>query len=104
MERLAGDTVKSARLGINVVAESANVMELELKPPAGGDSQGWVLTAELKCRAPNGSSIPVWKHTDTVVPRQDPAAIKLFLYSRTKKFFKTFTDDVRKLRVKIKPD
>ena len=46
----------------------------------------------------------MWKHTDTVVPRQDPAAIKLFLYSRTKKFFKTFTDDVRKLRVKIKPD
>ncbi len=104
VQRLAGVAVKSLHPGIDVVDKSPNVMELELKPSTAADSTALVLTAELKCRAPDGSNVSVWKNSDTLVPRQDPMAVKLFLRPRAQKFFKKFTDDVRKARSKLKAE
>jgi serine/threonine-protein kinase len=104
VQRLAGVAVKSLHPGIDVVDKSPNVMELELKPSTTADSTALVLTAELKCRAADGSIVSVWKHSDTLVPRKDPTAVKLFLRPRAQKFFKKFTDDVRKARSKFKAD
>ena len=99
VQRVAAEAARSLHPGIEVVATSPNVMELELKAPT-ADS-GLVLTVELKCRAADGSDVPVWNYSGTVVARQDPAAIRVLLRPGARQFFKKFIEDVLNARSKI---
>jgi len=105
VERQATDAVTQLlHPPIEVSAKSPNVMELDLKASNAADSAGMALTAELKCRAPDGSTVSVWKLSGPVVTfrgRQDPAAIRMLLRPGAKAFFKQFVDAVRKARSKV---
>jgi serine/threonine protein kinase len=102
VQRWAGEAVKSLHPSIAVTEKSSNVMELELKPASEAESAGLLLTAELKCRAPDGSTVSVWKHSQVVVPRQDPATVKLLLRPGVQKYFRTLTSRITKARSKVK--
>jgi serine/threonine protein kinase len=104
IQRLAGDALKSIHPAIEVSAKSPNVMEFELKSANDDDSSALVLTVELKCRAPDGSDVPVWKHSDPVAPHHDPATVRAFLRPNTKLFFKKFTRQVLTVRSKVNLD
>jgi serine/threonine protein kinase len=107
VQHQAREAIEAFDPAIKFVPTSPNVLELDLKASTAADSPGLVLTAELKCRAPDGSNVTVWKLSEPVVvprARQDTAAGKMLLISGTQKFFKKFVVDVRKTRSKVKLD
>lgn len=104
VQRYASDVIKSLRPPIEITADSPNVLEIDLKPASDSESAGLVLTAELRCPAPNGGAIVAWKRSDQVTPRQDNAAIRAFLRLNSREFFKKLTEEIRKSRLKVKLD
>jgi serine/threonine protein kinase len=107
VKRRASDAANQLRPPIEVVKTSPNVMTLELKDSTDSNSPGLVLRAELKCRAADGSDVPVWTLTKQVVVlrvRQDLATKKILLRPGATEFFREFVISVREARSKIKPN
>ena len=65
VEHLAAEIF--TRRNIQVATTSSNVMELDVKASSDADSFTVVLTAELKCRAPDGKVVTAWKKSKQIV-------------------------------------
>jgi hypothetical protein len=96
------------QLGLELVEQDPNVLEVQVSAAAAPDKFSVVLSAELKCPGPDGKEVTVWQKSEPILSgdptKMNPAQVMRVLRTNAgksaDKFFEQFAADLRKARAK----